>query len=156
MAKAGYSASIAAAVALVANTAKTVVGVLAPAQFGVDWTGFDMSFDGVTASAVPVLVELCSVTFATNPPGTNSTSITLTQDYGRAITAGFTAAYNWTAEPTVVTPFDAFDLTPNGGTIVRDFMQGRTPDSAVSTGFAIRLTAPAVVNCRGTLHFERC
>ena len=158
MAKAGYSAPIGAAVALVAATAKTVLGVLAPAQFGVDWTSWSIAFDGVSATNTPVLVELCACTFATNPPGTNSTTITVQQDYGRAIVAGFTAAYAWTAanEPTVITPFDSLTLTPNGGLVVRDFQFGRTPDSAVSTGFCIRCTAGAAVNVRGNMYFERC
>ncbi len=156
MAKAGYSAPAGAAVALAAATAKTVVGVLAPAQFGVDWTSWSVSFDGISATNAPVLVELCTCTFATNPPGTSSTTITVQQDYGRAIVTGFTAAYGWTVEPTVITPFDSLTLTPNGGLIVRDFQFGRTPDSAVSAGFCIRCTAGAAVNARGGMYFERC
>jgi hypothetical protein len=74
---------------------------------------------------------------------------------GRAITAGFTGFYNSTSEPTVLTPIDRFTLTPNGGTVIRDY-NGPTPDSAVSNGFVIRCTAPAVVNVNGTLFFERC
>lgn len=156
MAKAGYSAPVGAAVALSAGVAKTVVGVLAPAQFGVDWTKYRIGFDGVTASAVPVLVELCTCTFATNAPGTNSTTITIAQDYGRAVTAGFTAAYNWTAEPTVVAAFDRFTLTPNGGLVIYDWPLGTSPDNDVSKGFCIRLTAPAAVNMNGCMWFERC
>lgn len=156
MAKAGYTAPSGGTTALVAATAKTVIGVVAPAQFGVDLTKLRISFDGVTASAIPVLVELCYATFATNAPGTNSTSITVQQEYGRPITAGFTAAYNWSAEPTVLSTLDNWTLTPNGGLVVYDIPLGSTPDSAVSQGFAIRCTAPAAVNCRPTLKFERC
>lgn len=155
MAKAGYSAPIGAAVAS-GTVAKTVVGVLAPAQFGVDWTSYEISADGVSATNTPGLIELCSCTFATNGPGTNSTSITIQQEYGRVITAGFTAAYNWTAEPTVITPFDAFTLTPNGGLVIRDVQVGRTYDSAVSVGFCIRVTFGTSVNIRGGMKFERC
>lgn len=156
MSKAGYSAPAAAAVALVAATAKSVIGVSAPAQFGVDLTKYRLSFDGVTATNTPVLVELCYATFATNGPGTNSTSITVAQTYGRAITAGFTAAYNWSAEPTVLTTIDNYTVTPNGGTVIVDIPTGSTPDSAVSQGFVIRLTAANAVNVRPTLWFERC
>ncbi|SRR6266567_1828101 len=156
MSKAGYSAPSGAAVALAAGTAKSVIGVVAPAQFGVDLTKLRISFDGVTASAIPVLVELCYATFATNPPGTASTSITVQQEYGRSIVAGFTAAYAWTTEPTVLTALDNWTLTPNGGLVVYDIPLGSTPDSAVSQGFVIRCTAPAAVNCRPTLKFERC
>jgi len=156
MAKAGYTASTGTTVALSAATAKSVIGVSSPSTFGVDLKKLRIGFDGVTASAVPVLVELCVATFATNGPGTNSTSITPVQAYGRSIVAGFTAARNWTAEPTVLTPVDNWTLTPNGGLVILDFPLGDTPDSAVSNGFVIRCTAPAVVNVQAALWFERC
>ena len=155
MSKAGYSAPAAAAVALVAATAKSVVGVKGHSAFGVDWTKYRLSFDGATSTAVPVLVELCYATFATNSPGTASTSITINQTYGRATAAGFTAAYNWTTEPTVLTVLDAFTVPAFNGTVVYDAPFGTSADSAVSEGFVIRCTAPANVNCRPTLWFER-
>lgn len=155
MSKAGYSAPSAAVVALVAATAKSVIGVSAPAQFGVDLTKFRVAFDGATSTAVPVQIELCYATFATNAPGTASTTITPLQVYGRAITAGFTAASNWTAEPTVLSVIDAWSLPAFNGTVVYDFPFGTTPDSAVSQGFVIRCTSPATVNVRPSLWFER-
>jgi hypothetical protein len=155
MSKAGYSAPSAAAVALAAATAKSVIGVAAPAQFGVDLTKFRVSFDGATSTAVPVSVELCYATFATNGPGTNSTSITPQQVYGRAITAGFTAASNWTTEPTVLTVVDAWTLPAFNGTAIYDFPFATSPDAAVSQGFVIRCTAAAIVNVRASLWFER-
>lgn len=154
--KAGYRVKTAADVALVAATAKSVVGALAPATFGLDWLGWELAFDGVTATNPSVLVELCTCTFATNAPGTNSTTDGPTQEYGRTIAAGFTGAYGWTAEPTVVTPFDTLKLTPNGGLLVRDIDRSRSPDCAVSVGFLIRLTAAQVVNCRASMLLERC
>jgi hypothetical protein len=155
--KTGYGINSQGAVALSAATARSILGVKGNAAFGVDWLGYRIGFDGVTASAVPVLVELCYCTFATNSPGTNSTSVTVDTLYGRAIANGFTAASSWTAgnEPTVITPFDEFLLTPNGGVIVKDFPRDRTPDSAVAEGFVIRLTAPATVNVRASMFFER-
>lgn len=156
MAKAGYTAPSAAAVALTAATAKSIIGVAGAASFGVDLIKYRLAFDGVSAANTPVLVELCYATFATNAPGTNSTSITVQQVYGRSITAGFTAASNWTTEPTVLTPIDSFTVTPNGGTLVYDFPLGTSPDSAVSQGFVIRCTAANNVNVRPALWFERC
>lgn len=156
MAKCGYSVPIGAAVALVAATAKSVVGVKSGAAFGIDLVKFRYAFDGVTATAVPVLVELCYATFATNSPGTASTSVTPAQDYGRVIAHGITAARNWTTEPTALTVLDEVTVTPAGATVIYDFPLGTTPDSAVSEGFVFRFTAPAGVNVRGTLHYERC
>lgn len=157
MAKAGYDISTEANVGLVAATAKTVLGVLAPAQFGCDLRAIKVSFDGVTNTDKPVLCELVAATFATNPPGTNSTSATVQQVYGRAITAGFTGAYAWSTEPTVLSVLQTWLLTPNGGTYDADLPLAETFDNDVSKGFAIRLTAPtSAVNARGTFRVERC
>lgn len=157
MAKTGYTLPMGAAVALVAATAKSVLTVIAPAQFGVDLTKMRLGFDGVTASAVPVLVEFCDNTLATNStPGTNNTTGTVTQVYGRSITAGFTGFYASTAEPTVLTRYDSWTLTPNGGLVIYDWPLGSTHDTAVSAGISLRLTAPAAVNANGAFWFERC
>ena len=48
-------------------------------------------------------------------------------------------------------------LTPTGGTMFLDLPLGRTPDTAVSSGIGIRLTAPtSAVNARAEMIFERC
>lgn len=153
--KTGYACNTEAAVALAAGVAKSIIGVKGNAAFGVDWLGWRIGFDGVTAANVPVLVELCYCTWATNSPGTNSTSVTVDTVYGRSVASGVTAARAWSAEPTVVTPFDEFLLTPNGGLILREFPRDRTPDSAFAEGFVIRCNAPAIVNVRGSMFLER-
>lgn len=155
---AGYSADTSAAVPLSAGVARTILGVNATANFGCVLKKYRVSFDGVTASAVPVYVEICNCTFATNVPGSGvTTSETVWQNYGKGITAGFVAARAWTAgnEPTVISPLDTFLLTPNGGTVIYDFPLGDCPDVGVSNGFLIRCSAPAAVNARGALWFER-
>lgn len=155
MAKAGYGIQTGGAVALAAATAKSILGVKSGAAFGLDPYYFEVGFDGVTASAVPVLVEFCYCTFATNAPGTNSTSVTPLQNYGRVLAHGTTAAKTWTAEPTVVSVIDEMLLTPNGGLVKYDWPLGRTPDCALAEGFVIRCTAPAIVNVRASIDWER-
>ena len=149
--KAGYTAEVGAAVALSAGVAKSVLSVIAPAQFGVDLVGYRLGFDGVTAANTPVVIEI--VTFTTDGTGTSGT---VNQAYGRSITAGFTTKYNYTVEPTTVTAVDTYRLTPNGGAIVYDYPRDRTPDCAVSNLIAIRLTAAQIVNVTATMIFERC
>lgn len=159
MAKSGYSCKTEGAVALTAATAKSIIGVKSgatTANHGVDLKKFQVSFDGVAASAVPVLVEVCLCTFGVNPPGTNSTSTTVVQTYGRLAATGFTSAKTWTTEPTTITVVKEFLLTPNAGTVFYDWPLGDSPDSALGEGFVIRCTAPAGVNVRATLDFERC
>lgn len=156
MAKAGYSIVTGAAVALSAATAKTILFATAAAQFGMDLKKISVAFDGVTASAVPVLVEVMRSTAASNStPGTGNSSGTVNQIYGRTITAGFVGGYACTSEPTVLTVCRSFLLTPNGGVVIYDFPLGDTLDCDVSNGFAIRCTAPATVNVRGDMVFER-
>lgn len=157
MAKAGYTLQTGAAVALSAATAKTVLCVIAPSQFGIDLKKLKIGFDGVTASAVPVLCELMTSTLVSNStPGTGNSTGTVTQIYGRSITAGFTGFYASTSEPTVLTAFDSWILTPAGGLVMYDYPLGDTPDTAVSIGIVLRCTAPAAVNVRASFTFERC
>lgn len=157
MAAVGYTVITEGAVALSAATAKSILGVKAHANSGLQVKGFMVAFDGVTASAVPVLVELCYCTFATNSPGTNSTNIAESQLYGRVLAAGFTGGKTWTGgnEPTVVTPLKEFLLAPDKGVIAYQFPLGQEPDCALAEGFVIRCTAPAAVNVRATMDVER-
>ncbi len=156
MSKAGYTVSTGAAVALAAATAKSVLMVVSPSQFGCDLKKWRVGFTGIDPTAVPVLVELCYSTQASNSvAGTGNTSATVLQGYGRTITPGFTAGYNATAEPTVLTVFESLLLTPAGGFVMNDYPLGDSPDSAVSNGFVLRCTAPAITNVRATMWFER-
>lgn len=155
--KARYTIQTEAPVALTTATARTVLCVIAPAQFGIDLCSLTIGFDGVNSAAVPVLCELMTSTLATNStPGTGNTTATVRQVAGRSITAGFTGFYASTSEPTVLTTFDSLLLTPAGGLLVRDYPLGSTPDTAVSTGLVLRCTAPAAVNVRASFAFERC
>jgi hypothetical protein len=72
------------------------------------------------------------------------------------ITAGFTSGANFSAEPTVLTQLYGDYLPAYNGLLVRDFQWNGTPDSAVSQGFALRVTAQSSVNLRGTFKFARC
>jgi hypothetical protein len=157
MACSGYWIQTEGAVALTAATAKTILGAKAHANSGLQVKGFLVAFDGVTSSAVPVLVELCYSTWATNSPGTQSTSVTVRQSYGRVLTAGFTAAKSWNAsnEPTTLTTQMEFLMAPDKGLVMWQFPLGQEPDCALAEGFAIRCTAPATVNVRASMTLER-
>lgn len=152
-----YFCSTEGAVALSAATAKTVVGVKAHANSGLLLLGYRVAFDGVTASAIPALVEIGYCTWGANSPGTNSTSTTPRQRLGRVLTVGFTSGKTWTAEPTTITVSGEIPLlTPNGGTIIYDYPLGTELDSALAEGFVMRVTAPATVNVRAGLIVSRC
>jgi hypothetical protein len=135
--------------------AKSMLGVKAHANSGLQVVGFEIAFDGISASAVPASVELCYCTWATNSPGTNSTSTTPRQRLGRVLTAGFTSGTLWTSEPTTVTPLLEKYLTPNGGLLIYNFPLGTEPDCALGEGFVLRINTTATVNARGTLSVTR-
>lgn len=159
MAKIGYSAVTGGAVSLAAATVKTVLGVQAGSDFCIDLKKVWWGFTGTAASETPVTCELCYATFATNAPGTASTTLTtpaVTQLHGRTTASGVLAAKNWTTEPTVLTAIGEIPLTPNGGSLLYDFPLGDSPDSGLGHGFVLRFTAAATVSVRATMHFERC
>ena len=104
MAAVGYAVNTGqAAQALTASVARTILGVRAGTAFGIQVKKWAVGFDG-SAAAAGIGVELVSATFATNAPGTNSSSVTPEQIYGRTLAHGLTAARHWTTEPTVLDP----------------------------------------------------
>lgn len=151
-----YSIITGGAIALAAATAKTILGAKAHANSGLLLQRVKIGFDGVTASAVPVLVEICYCTWATQSPGTASTSVTPAQKMGRTLTAGFTAGKTWTTEPTALTVLDEALIPAFMGALWYDIPLGDEYDCALAEGFAIRLTAPAIVNARASMDVSRC
>src|SRR6266404_1688769 len=106
-----YSVITPAVVALAAATAKTVLSLIPPASFGLRLVEYTVSFDGVTAAAAPVLVEVVQSTQAGagTPSGGPPTPV---QYMGRTIAHGITVAHGYAAEPTVLTPIDQNWIDP--------------------------------------------
>jgi len=157
MAQAIYTVGAGADVALAAATAKSVLGVRAGASFGLQLTQAGIAFDASGASAPtnePVLIELCIATFASNAPGTASTTETVQQWSGRAMASGCTAASDWSSEPTVLTVIDEFLIHSQQG-IKEPYSLGLEPDCDLNNGFVLRVTAPDVVRCRPSFRFAR-
>jgi hypothetical protein len=150
------------AVSLSAATAKTVMYTNAAAANQPTFVELAISFDGVTASAVPALVEMVYGTKATNStPGTGSTTFTALQLRGWPTqTSSQASANNCSSEPTVLVPNRQWLVTPNGGLLLVQFPMGREP-TGVASGAAIsgiqvgvRCNAPAAVNMRGYYEYE--
>lgn len=144
------------ATALVGATAKTIVNAISGSTIAPLVTEMSVGFDGVTASAVPVLVE---VGYSTQgAAGTPGSSPTPTQIRGRSQTAVSTAGVDYSAEPTTITPFKHWLVTPNGGLLVIQSPLGREAQADLSGGTnkaqCLRCNAPANVNCRGYFEIE--
>lgn len=153
-----YAIGTEADVTLSAATARTVLGAKAHANSGLLLLEATVTFQGVSATGEPALVEVLYSTWATNSPGTNSTSCTVRQQSGRVLTAGFTGGYAWTAgnEPTALTMLmPAFFIHPQAGVIYQIPLGGEF-DCALAEGFAIRLTAAAGVDVRAGMRLSRC
>ncbi len=148
----------AGAVALAAATAKTVIGLTVGTANQPSIVEVAISFDGVTATAVPVLCEWVSGTAV--GAGTGSTAQTPKQVRGwPAQTSASTAAYGYATEPTTLEVFKKRLITPNGGMIILQSPLGREPTGLItaSTQFkfiGLRLTAPAIVNTHVDLEYE--
>lgn len=143
------------ATALSSATAKTLVNIISATNDAPLITELGVSFDGVTASATPVLVELCySTQGAAGTPGASPTPTLLRGKGAAASTAGI----DYSAEPTTITPFKHWLVTPNGGLLVIQFPLGREAQADQSGGtnkaICLRCTAPAAVNARAYIEFE--
>lgn len=129
--------------------AKTVLNLIAGANQPIVIFEFGLSFDGVTSSAVPATVELCQSTQATAGTAGGSPPA-IVQVGGRTIAAQFTAAHNYTAEPTALTVIEQWYQPQFMGQFVKQYPLGLEPDSDLSGGtikaLAIRVNVTANVN----------
>jgi hypothetical protein len=145
--------------ALSAATAKTVILIVAAAANQPSITEVSISFDGVTAANVPVLVELISGT--AGGAGTPRAALAAGKQVRGwpAQTSQTTAADTYSAEPTTELVNKKWLVSPNGGLLVVQNPLGREPTGIVTSAtdaktWGIRATAPATVNCHSYIEFE--
>jgi len=149
---AGYTIDTEGAEALAAATAETILNWVNAANGKIMLVEFEISFDGVDATAVPVLVELCSSTQAT--AGTSSAAA-IKQIRGATRTVQATGRHSYTAEPTTLTVLKSYFVRADGGLFVKQYPLGREPEQGVTLdGLLLRCTAPAVVNVRASMEVE--
>jgi hypothetical protein len=134
-------------VALVAATAKTVIGVLGSAADTICLKRARISFASVTATDVPALVEIG----ITSAAGTVGTAFTPVQITGSTLASSCAAGYNYSGEPTYNRIFESLYVPVNNGVIDWFYPLGEEPSCDPGQGFAIRITAPQAQNCFATL-----
>ena len=137
--------------------AKTVLMAIAPAGHGLTLTEITVSMDGVTASAVPALIEI--VTSTQGAAGTSGVAPTITQVRGRA-TGGSapTGGSNYTVEPTtLVSVWRAYEPQFMGFAVYQ-LPLGREIECDSSAGtikaLGVRITTSATVNVVATMEVE--
>lgn len=150
VARSGSSATNTTAVAMVAATAKTVVQVLGSANDTIAPVRIKVSFDGVTTTAVPALLEIGIITAA----GTVGTSFTPVQWSGSPLASSCSAGYNSSAEPTYTRILDSIYVPVLMGATTEWAPLGDEPLCAISQGIGVRVTAPATVNCLASILYS--
>lgn len=148
---AGYTVETTADVALTAATKKTILSVIAGANALIRLVEFGVSFDGTSATAEPVTVELEGSTEA--GAGTSTTQNPV-QMRGPTRTVQASGKRNFTAQPSALTAWKRWLVHPQTG-IEMQYPLGREPEQ-ITTADAIVLscTAPATVNAQGYIEFE--
>jgi hypothetical protein len=149
----------AGACALAAATAKTILYIVTSTICQPAIVEIDISFDGVTASAVPVLVELVSSTAGT--AGTPRAALAAGKQLRGwpAQTSQTTCADSYTVEPGTSLVNRKWLDSPNGGLYSIQFPMSREPTGIVTAAtdakaWGVRCTAPAIVNVHASLEFE--
>lgn len=135
--------------ALTAATAKTMIEGTTDANGPPpEWIALDITFNGTTATAVPVTVDFC--TYAATGTGTAYTP----KKFGQAVgVARSTWKINDTVEPTTPVVLFSWFIPPTSG-ITYQWPLARELFHPISTVQGIRLTAPAGVNAIVNLTIE--
>ncbi len=146
-----YSVSSGKTAGAAAGTAKVAVQLATGAQVANKIVQIDITFDGVVASAVPVLVELVKATGVSS--GGTAPAATKVQARGNAQT---TARINDTTDGASPTVQQSYLVPPTSG-LVLQFPLGREPEMVVSDFWEVRITwlsGQTVVNYLVNVWFE--
>lgn len=147
--RSGTSATNSTTVALTAATTKTVVGVFGTAGTTIALLRWRVSFNSVTATDVPALVEVGITTAA----GTVGTSFTPAQITGSTLASACAAGYNYSGEPTYNRIIESTYVPVNNGLYEYTYALGLEPQCDPSQGLAIRITAPQAQNVYANLFY---
>ena len=135
-----YVAHLQTEVALAAaGTEKYVLGVKCNSNFGAVLKRIHVDMEGAVATEKPVRFRVYRCSYATNPPGTNSTTVTVVRVRGALASTGWSAAREWTVAPTVIDTayVDEFTLDPNKGLFRYDEPLAEEADCALGEGFLL-------------------
>jgi len=136
------------------STLTTDLGVQCPAQQAVTLDEVDVGFDGTNSANGPGIIDIGHCTFATNPPGTNSTSVTpVKSDSARTETVQSTCGKTWTTQPTVITIWKSFLCPVYMGSALAPLPLLKPMIAKGGGGIVLSSTLPASVtaNLTGTL-----
>ena len=136
------------------STLTSDLGIKCPAQQAITVDEVDVGFDGTNSANGPGIIDMAHCTYATNAPGTNSTTLTpVASDSGRPETIQCTAGKTWTAQPTVITVWKSFLVPTYMGSALAPLPLMKPMICKGGGGVAMNSTLPAAVtaNLTGTL-----
>lgn len=139
----------------VANTMTTQLEINPPANRRVVITEMSITFSGVSATDVPVLVQLCRVTAASAA----GTAVTPSDQKDTAIGASATAAKFLPASEGTVVVLKQYEVPPSSGLVIQ-YPLGREPEvigaGASAKGYSIRANrgSGAAINADCNIEFE--
>lgn len=144
-----YFSATKSGVALAAATAKTAVQVIAATNHAVKVWGLAVSFNGVSNTDEPALVQIVRQTDA----GTMSALTPTKKDDSVGDTLDSTAQHTASAEPTTTDVLWESYCHPQTG--LREFFNEKTcPVIGAGDRLGVRLTAPDAVDCTVQLDCE--
>jgi hypothetical protein len=132
--------------ALAAATAETVIALIGSTAVKGKLVEFGISFDGISATAEPVIVRMVRTTA---DDGTSSAATEVQFSDPDNPTPNCAAKHSYSVEPTKASQAMAtWHVHPQAGFIIQ-WPLGREPglDNTTSNGIAFEVTAPAIVNC---------
>lgn len=129
---------------------KTLVEVKAPSGTDLIVNGISVSFDGVTATDVPITVEMI-----TNDGDGTGTSLTpVNEDRRAANTCAATAKYGFSGESANPVVLGRWKIHPQGGALIMDFSHGEIVILRAKA-VAIRVVSASVsINAAAVIRFE--
>jgi hypothetical protein len=138
------------AVSLTAATTKTIVQIVPAANTPCRIVEIGVSFNGITTTDVPVLVQLLRQSTA----GTSSSLTLIADQESSGKSAVATALKTFTVEPTTGNILRDWYVTPVAGLFVIQFPLGREID-ALSSRIGLRCNAPTSgVSVNAYISFE--
>lgn len=139
-------------IAVPVTPGKTAIELATGATIVNDWIGFDVTFDGVTSTAVPARIGIKS--FTASGTGTAITySAAHRMNKGTVLDPITTAKVNITTEGTGPVVIAEWFCHPQAGQLYQ-FPLGREYGMGISQFKGINIFAPAAVNCVVNLYYE--
>jgi hypothetical protein len=135
------------------STLTTMLGTKCPANQAVTVEEIDCGLDGTNSAQAPGIVDMTHCTYATNPPGTSSTSTTaIASDSGRPESIQSTTGKTWSAEPTVKggAPWKSFLVPTYMGSAIAPLPMLRPMILKGGGGLSVAVTLPAAVTANFT------